>query len=286
MPPLRVSAINFLNTAPLLWDFEQGERARELRKHFELSYTVPSQCAEQLKAGAVDIGIIPVAAYTTIPDLVVIPDVAIAAKNAVRSILLISKAPLEKIRSVATDDSSRTSAALVEVFLRSFVGIAPSFSPQTPQLDEMLRWHDAALLIGDRALQANVKGYYVYDLAEEWRRWTGRAFVFAFWAVRKSALASSAAVDIGLALAFQHSRDNGLRHIPEIAAAWGPRLGLPAQLVGNYLNENVDYSLDEDNLEGLRLFFRYAAESNVLPPAPEIQFLNQPSAAVRSLWAQ
>lgn len=279
MAPLRISAINFLNTAPLMWDFEQGERARELRKHFQLSYTVPSQCAEQLQAGAADIGIIPVAAYTTIPDLVVIPGVSIASKNAVRSILLISKLPAEKIRSVATDDSSRTSAALVEVFLRKFVGVAPGFSRQKPRLDEMLKWHDAALLIGDPALQADVKSYYVYDLAEQWRRWTGRPFVFAFWAIRKAALAG-AGPEVNLAHVFQQSRDNGLKHLPEIVGAWAPRLGLPAELVAGYLAENVDYSLDAENLEGLRLFFRYAAECKALPSAPEIQFLDQPRMAV------
>ena len=91
-----------------MWDFEHGERARALSRHFDLSYTLPSLCAEELKAGTADIGIIPVAAYTTIPDLVVIPGVSIAAKNAVRSILLISKVPVEKVRNVATDDSSRT----------------------------------------------------------------------------------------------------------------------------------------------------------------------------------
>ena len=278
MAPLRISAINFLNTAPLMWDFEQGERARELSNHFQLSYTVPSQCAEQLKAGTVDIGIIPVAAYTTIPDLVVIPDVAIAAKNTVRSILLISKVPVDKIRSVATDDSSRTSAALVEVFLRKFVGIAPGFSRQRPWLDEMLKWHDAALLIGDPALQADVEGYHVYDLAEQWRNWTGRPFVFAFWAVRKAALVGLA-TEVNLARVFQESRDNGLSHIREIVAAWAPRLRLPAKVVSDYLVENVDYSLDQENLEGLRLFFRYAAECDALPAAPEIQFLDQPRLA-------
>jgi chorismate dehydratase len=281
MARLRISAINFLNTAPLMWDFEQGARARELSNHFELSYTVPSQCAEQLKAGTADIGIIPVAAYTTIADLVVIPGVSIAAKNAVRSILLISKVSVEKIRSVATDDSSRTSAALVEVFLRKFVGIAPGFIRQKPQLDEMLRWHDAALLIGDPALQAGVEGYHVYDLAEQWRRWTGRPFVFAFWAVRKAALAGLVPA-VKLARVFQESRNNGLRHIPEIVAAWAPRLGLPAKLVGDYLVENVDYSLDQENLEGLRLFFRYAEECEVLPSAPEIRFLDQPRLATCS----
>src|ERR1700743_3021078 len=198
MPQLRISAISFLNTAPLMWDFENGESAEQLRQHFDISYTVPSRCAEQLREGTAGIGIIPVAAYTTIPDLAIVPDVAIACKNKVRSILLVSKVPLDKIRSVATDDSPRTSWALVEIYLRKFVGVEPGFSRQKPDLKEMLQWHDAALLIGDPALQAqaspasvlpaNPKGYFVFDMAEEWKRWTGRSFVFAFWAIRKAAL--------------------------------------------------------------------------------------------------
>ena len=277
MLPLRISAISFLNTAPLMWDFENGESAALLRQHFDISYTIPSSCAEQLKEGSADIGIIPVAAYTTIPDLVIVPDVAIAAKNKVRSILLVSKVSLEKIRSVATDDSSRTSAALVEIYLRKFVGTNPGFTRQKPDLKAMLQWHDAALLIGDPALQAKVTGYFVYDLAEEWKRWTGRPFVFAFWAVRKAALQGQGAAP-NVAQVFQQSRDNGLKHIPEIASAWAPRLGLSAKLIAEYLTENVDYSLDADNLEGLRLFYRYGAEYGVFASVPNLAFLEQPIA--------
>src|ERR1051326_3560641 len=148
MPQLRISAISFLNTAPLMWDFENGDSAARLRQDFEVSYTIPSHCAQQLKEGSADIGIIPVAAYTEIPDLVIVPDVAIAAKNKVRSILLVSKAPLEKIRSVATDDSSRTSAALVEIYLRKFVGIDPGFTRQKPDLKEMLQWRSEERRVG------------------------------------------------------------------------------------------------------------------------------------------
>ncbi|HET9282116.1 MAG TPA: menaquinone biosynthesis protein [Candidatus Angelobacter sp.] len=276
MSVLRISAISFLNTAPLMWDFENGESAQRLREHFDVSYTIPSHCAQQLREGSADIGIIPVAAYTTIPNLVIVPDVAIAAKNKVRSILLVSKVPLEKIRSVATDDSSRTSAALVEIYLRKFVGVDPGFSRQKPDLKEMLQWHDAALLIGDPALQTRTDGYYVYDLAEEWRRWTGRSFVFAFWAVRKAAL-REASPQLNIAQAFQQSRDNGLKHIPEIADAWTPKLGLSQKLISDYLTENVDYSLDAENLEGLRLFFRYGMECSVFSRVPELEFL--PAAA-------
>jgi chorismate dehydratase len=280
MPPLRISAISFLNTAPLMWDFENGESALRLRVQFDIGYTVPSLCAQQLKEGSADIGIIPVAAYATIPDLVIVPDVAIAAKNKVRSILLVSKVPLEKIRSVATDDSSRTSAALVEIYLRKFVGTDPGFTRQKPALKEMLQWHDAALLIGDPALQARTEGYYVYDLAEEWRRWTGRPFVFAFWAVRRAAL-QGRSPEPNVAQVFQQSRDHGLLHIAEIASAWAPKLGLSAKLVADYLTDNVDYSLDPENLEGLRLFFRYGAECGIFPQAPELEFLEQSNFAAR-----
>ncbi|HZD95522.1 MAG TPA: menaquinone biosynthesis protein, partial [Candidatus Sulfotelmatobacter sp.] len=257
--------------------FDNGEHVAQLREKFQLSYTIPSHCAEQMKNGAADIGIIPVAAYTMIPDLVIVPDVAIAAKNKVRSILLVSKVPLEKIRSVATDDSSRTSAALVEIYLRKFVGTSPGFSRQKPSLKEMLQWHDAALLIGDPALQVDTRGYYVYDLAEEWRRWTGRSFVFAFWAVRKAALQEGPA-ELNIAEVFQRSRDNGLQHIPEISATWAPRLGLSAQLISEYLTDNVDYSLDQENLDGLRLFLKYGAEMGVFSRLPELEFLQQSSA--------
>ena len=208
MGQLRISAISYLNTAPLMWNFENGESAQSLKQHFQFSYTIPSHCADALKAGTADIGIIPVAAYTTIPDLVIVPDVAIACKNQVRSILLVSKVPLEKIRSVATDSSSRTSSALVQIFLKKFVGVKAGFTSQAPDLREMLRWHDAGLLIGDVALQAQTTGLYVYDLAEEWRRWTYLPFVFAFWAVRRAALENLSA-EVNITRVFQHSRDTG-----------------------------------------------------------------------------
>ena len=279
MPQLRISAISYLNTAPLMWNFENGESAQSLKQHFQFSYTIPSHCADALKAGTADIGIIPVAAYTTIPDLVIVPDVAIACKNQVRSILLVSKVPLEKIRSVATDSSSRTSSALVQIFLKIFVGANAGFTAQKPDLREMIRWHDAGLLIGDVALQAQTTGLYVYDLAEEWRRWTYLPFVFAFWAVRRAALENLSA-EVNVARVFQQSRDHGLQHINEIADAWTGRLNLSTETIREYLTTNIDYSLDEDNLKGLQLFYRYAEECGVLPPAPELRFLQESQAAI------
>jgi chorismate dehydratase len=275
---LKISAISFLNTAPLMWDFENGDTAAALREHFDFSYTIPSRCAEALAAGTADIGIIPVAAYTTIPGLAIIPDVSIASKDKVRSILLVSKVPANKIRNVALDNSSRTSAALVQIYLKKFVGVNASFSPQLPDLKEMLRWHDAGMLIGDPALQAHTAGYHVYDLAEEWRRWTYLPFVFAVWAIRQAALRDFKS-NINIAHVFQQSRDHGLQHIPEIAEVWSPRLSLDQTLIRDYLTQNIDYSLDRENLEGLKLFYRYAEECGVLPKAPEFSFVDQPKMA-------
>jgi chorismate dehydratase len=281
MRRLRISAISYLNTAPLMWDFENAGSAGLLKQHFQFSYTLPSQCADELSRGTADIGIIPVAAYTTIPDLVIIPEIAIAAKDKVRSILLVSKVPLEKIRSVATDSSSRTSTALVQLFLKKFVGVDPGFTSQKPDIEVMLRWHDAGMLIGDAALQAKTAGLYVYDLAEEWRRWTYLPFVFAFWAVRKAALAELMP-GLDLVQVFQHSRDHGLQHVSKIADEWAGRVNLKRETICEYLTSNIDYSLDEENLQGLKLFYRYAAECALLPPMPELRFVGQGELAISS----
>src|ERR1700675_276643 len=147
MSRLKISAISYLNTAPLLWDFEHGDAGTD----FEISYTVPSACAAALRSGVADIGIIPAAAYTTIPDLVIIPDVAIAARHPVRSILLVSKVPVEKVRTVALDTSSMTSVALTQILFARWLGGARSYQAMPPNLDAMLGACDAALLIGDPA---------------------------------------------------------------------------------------------------------------------------------------
>src|SRR5579862_3798080 len=144
---MRISAISYLNTAPLMWDFEHGTAGKD----FDISYTLPSACAAALKAGTADIGIIPAAAYTTVPDLAVLPGVAIAAKRSVRSILLVSKKPVESIESVALDTSSMTSVALAKVLFAKWFQGEPRYEPMSPNLEAMLQKHDSALLIGDPA---------------------------------------------------------------------------------------------------------------------------------------
>jgi chorismate dehydratase len=275
MRRLRISAISYLNTAPLMWDFEHGETGSE----FEISYTLPSACARALEAGTADIGIIPAAAYAQVPGLMVLPGVAIASRRPVRSILLVSRVPVEEIRTVALDTSSMTSVALTKILFEKWLGGGRAFTSMEPDIEKMLVDHDAGLLIGDPALQIDRSRYLTLDLAEEWIRHTGKPFVFAFWAVRQNAL-SEAAPD--LAAIFQHSRDHGLEpaSLDHIARKWAAQLGISEPDVRSYLTENIYYHLDAPCLEGLQLFYRYAAEIGALPVAPEMRFLVPANVAI------
>jgi chorismate dehydratase len=260
-----------------MWDFEHPEsQDRALQEQFEIAYTVPFKCAEQLSVGTADIGIIPSITYATIPGLAVLPDVAIAAKNAVRSILLVLKKPIEEATTVALDTSSRTSVALTQILLSKFIpGSKPrQYVAMDPNIDTMLARCDAALLIGDAALQVDRKKYHALDLAQEWRRFTGKSFVFAFWAVRFDSLAKFAS-RYELGEIFSRSRDHGLlpQNVEVIAREWAPRLGLAECEITKYLTQNIHYVLDEENSEGLDLFYRYAAELGLIPEAPSLRLL-------------
>jgi len=270
MRRLRISAISYLNTAPLMWDFEYGSAGSA----FEITYTVPSRCADALAAGTADIGIIPVAAYATVPGLVILPGVAIATRRAVRSILLVSKFPVEKIRTIALDTSSRTSVALIKVLCARFWRSEPEFCSMPPVLDEMLQAHDAGLLIGDPALRVDRSHYITYDLAEEWHRFTSKPFVFAFWAVREAAL-QEADASLDLAQIFTASRDRGLHpeNLAHIARHWSSRVGLSEDEVRTYLTQHIHHFLDDACLEGLELFYQYARVIGALPAAPPLRFL-------------
>ncbi len=254
-----------------MWDFEHGDMGGQ----FDISYTLPSDCARSLAEGTADIGIIPAAAYAEIPGLEILPEVAIASRRAVRSILLVSKVPVEQVRSVALDTSSMTSVALTKVLFEKWLGGGRTFTPMAPDVDQMLARHDAGLLIGDPALKIDRRRYHTLDLAEEWIRHTGKPFVFAFWAVRRDAL-QEASPSLDLPAVFQQSRDHGLvpSSLKQIAREWAPRLDISESDVRNYLTQNIHYQLDAGCLEGLQLFYRYAAEIGALPGAPRLHFVD------------
>ncbi len=275
---IRVAAINFLNPAPLMWDFEHVPLNSELAKRYAVERMTPSECAARLATGAADIGLIPIAALATIPSLHILPGCTIASKSRVRSLLLVRRAnqPLEQLRSVAADTASRTTLAYARILFHKWGNAEVPFIPLTADLDRMLERADAAIVIGDPALlaleeqsnrYARTSEELVYhDLSHEWRALTGLPFVSAVWgsAARGSAVHGSS-LDESIAGDFIASRDHGLANINAIAAEWTKKLPVPESTIRTYLGENIHYVLDEEIIEGMRGFFKLAAELGVLP---------------------
>lgn len=277
---LRVAAIDFLNPAPLMGDFEHPPRAAELRTRYTLHYTQPSLCAAQLLSGEADIGLIPIAALT--PDLAIVPGCTIASLDYVRSILLLIKHPhsLSSLSTLAIDTASRSSVTYVEILMRRFAGNAAIFYQHRADPIAMLRENDAALLIGDPALlarehraeiEAAVGPCLWLDVAHEWHTRTGLPWVAAVWAAHPEALTPETAAQLTLDL--NRSRDHGLAHIEDLVREWTPRIAIPPSTIRHYLTQNIHYHLDKDCIRAISLFRQYAAELYILPPLDPLPFL-------------
>jgi len=279
--PVRISIVEYLNTAPLVRGFTHGP----LRGKYELSFTVPSQCAEALRSGAVDVAIIPAIEYQRIPDLVILPNLSIASKKSVRSLLLVSKKPIQEVARIALDRSSRSTQALTRILCEELWHIKPEFFEAAPDLAAMLQQADAALLIGDPALRlaiacapeaqrdaageiissATLAGLsepdplFLYDIVEKWRAMTKLPAVLAVWAARREAVTPELVQDFQDSLAF------GLEHVDAIASEAAAEMKLLAGDLRRYLLENIDYHLDEENLHGLTLYYEFAAKLGLIP---------------------
>ncbi len=282
---LRISAIRFLNPAPLMWDFEHPPASERLAQRYRIHSAMPSQCAAELARGDADIGLIPVAAYATTPGLFVLPGCTVASLDRVRSILLVVKQPggMQAVRRIAADTASKSSNAYAQILFRKFLGVDPEFVPHAPNLEVMLQDCDAAILIGDPALLAledqaarlaRTGQHLEYlDLGHVWKRHTGLPWVSAVWGVRPQAVADSGLAPGDILDDFLQSRDHGMAHVEDLVREWSPRIPVPAATIRAYLSTNIHYVLDEECLAGLDLFFRYAAECHVLPPAPPLRWL-------------
>jgi chorismate dehydratase len=287
---LRVSIVEYLNAAPLVWGFTDGPLAGK----YDLSFTVPSQCAEELRRGDADLGIIPSIEYQRMDDVVALPGMAIASKNVVRSLLVVSKKPIELVKRIALDTSSRSTIGLVRLLAAEHWKITPEFMDAAPDPAEMLREADAALVIGDPALRISLKmealagkapsgeqccqgdpeempvpGFetlYVYDVIHQWREMTGKPAVLAIWVGRRDAITPEVMAD------FAASKRYGLERIREISEAASIKLDLPPRALERYLTENIHFDLDDDNLAGLQLYFEKAAAAGLIPRAKPLEF--------------
>ena len=247
----RVCAVSYLNTQPLVWGMLHGAE----RNRFKLDFALPSECADRLGNGTADIGIVPCAELPRL-GLAIIRGTGIACHGPVRSILLISRVPPERIRTLATDSSSRTSVMLARILLAKRFGAEPVLISMAPDLPSMLEAADAALIIGDPALHLDPASipFHVMDLGTEWLELTGLPMVFAVWAGTPSVVVPE------LEQIFKASCRFGLQHLREIAASEGPARGIAKPLALEYFEKNIVFELGEREYRGLDLFLQYAAE--------------------------
>lgn len=285
-PSLRVSVVEYLNTAPLVWGLDKGEAVHEeAAESLVLERHVPSQCAEALRRGTVDLGIIPAIEYQRIPGLKILPGISIASETRVESVLLICRGPVRKAKKVALDSSSRTSVALTQILFEKYWHMQPSYLDAAPNLEAMLEQAHAALLIGDPALKFSLRAkdspldmwvreqnLHIYDLGEEWNKFTNLPFVFALWTARMEKLMEAEHRGQVVAL-FQAARTRGLQHLPEIARRAGQELDLPGGDLERYLRSSIQYGLDERCCAGLELYFKYAHELGLIEKVLPLEFL-------------
>jgi len=247
---VKISVVDFLNARPLTWGLLTKPPAG-----VEVSRDLPSACADKLRDGRADAGLIPSIEFRRIRDLVRVEGLGIAAESEVRSVLLVSNVSREKIRRLKLDPASRTSAALVRILLKRRYGIVPEIVADGP---------DAELMIGDPALKASQTGRVVVDLAAEWRTLTGYPFVFAFWAVRRDAWST------GLESALRDSHrasETGFDAMVDAEVSTARAAGnatLSRAMVEDYLRHSLHYSLTPEDVAGLERFWAFAEEDGLL----------------------
>lgn len=271
-PLVRIAAIRFLNPAPLMWDFTHPPLAKQLLTRYKLDWMLPSACADALADDSADLGLVPIAALATNTTLQPLSGSTIASKHHVRSLILVHRVhhSLDNIRTIAADTASRATLAYTKILFRMRRNTQATFLPAVADLDRMLEAADAALLIGDAALLAleeqvnrheRTGEELVYlDLAELWREQTGLAWVSAIWAA-----APKLRVTTELMADLDQSRIHGLANIDELVREWGGKLPISEKTIRTYLTKNIHYTLDDECVEGIRGFFRLAAETGVLP---------------------
>ena len=260
-PRSRLAASTYLNSAPLIWCFLHGFLHGSQRDALDFTDAVPARCAQLLSQNAVDAALVPVIEYQRIPGGALVPDVCVGSQKEVLSVVLVSKnAQLENIHTVALDESSRTSATLVKIIFREFLGREAEWTTRSPDLGEMLERNDAALIIGDPGMTFPRTGLKLWDMASLWRNYTGFGFVFAMWMVRNES------IDVD----FAGARDEGVTRIDEIVDAYKDRIPMDLR---KYLTENIVYRIDESMQRGLELYFELAHKHRLIEHVKPLRYI-------------
>jgi chorismate dehydratase len=263
MTALRLGAVSYLNTKPLVY----GLDARP--DEFEIRFDVPAKCATLLHEGKVDLGLIPAIEYLRgESEYHIVPDVSIASDGDVATVALFTRKPIGDVRTLALDLSSRTSVALTRVLCAKHWRIEPVFTPAAPDLDAMLASNDAALVIGDPAfdIDPEARGVQKIDLGGAWKAMTGLPFVYAMWAGRAGAASPTQCRDL------RQARDRGVAHLAEIARSVSAGDGDLERRSLVYLRDYLRYGLGAAAAEGLRRFHQLAAEVGVVASTRPLLF--------------
>ena len=259
----RLNAVSFLNTRPLTYGLEHGDRDHG----FDILYDVPSVCASQVRTGEAAAGVIPSIEYarSAVPYSIV-PEVAIASDGPVGSILLFHRVPVRRIRKVAMDVSSRTAAALVRIVLFERYGMEIDSVHHPPDVSAMLEDAEAALVIGDPALENTDRPEPRLDLGEAWRELTGLPFVYAFWAGKENGLTPCETERL------IESKKQGMDALDDIAGVHARNRTRPPSFYASYLRDNLVYDLGDRERRGLMEFYGMAQARGLIPSVPELRF--------------
>ncbi|MCH2373203.1 MAG: menaquinone biosynthesis protein [Planctomycetes bacterium] len=276
---LRVGGIDYLNALPLTDYLPLTEDPPLV-----VTNLAPSALARGLRSGELDLALVPVVEYLAVESYKIIPDICISSYGAVESIRFYHRKPLSEVRRVGIDSSSRTSAMLTRVLFRLRWNSSPEFFDLSPRaieafLDEQSEEGrtdsgdkvevphdlDAVLLIGDSALWRQAPlGWRQIDLGNEWTRWTGLPFVYAFWVWR-----GDRPVPAGLIDRFQRGKEIGVTRIDEIVRRWCDAHGGNETLARDYLRRVIQYDFGEVQRKGLLEFFGLLNKVGVLSEAPQ-----------------
>ena len=261
MTPVRLGAVSYLNTKPLV----HGLDARP--DLFAVRFDVPSQCAALLHESRIDLGLIPAIEYLR-GEYRIVPGCAIGSDGPVASVAIFSRVPVEKIGTLAMDISSRTSVALTRILCAKHWAIAPKFTPAEPDLRAMLARADAALIIGDPCLDidAQALGLVMVDLGSAWQTMTGLPFVYAMWCGRDGACGPEHVAELNAA------RERGRADLDEIARTEARGDRAREQRIARYLSDNLQYGLGDAEIAGLRRFHELATEQGLVPGLRELRF--------------
>lgn len=258
---IRIGAVSYLNTKPLVYGL--AERIPQASLVFDL----PSRLADRLRRAELDVALIPSVEYFQDPTYAIVSDACIGARGPVLSVKLLFRKPPQDVRTLALDEGSRTSAALARILLQERYGIEPVRQPFPLGMPLEETTADAVVMIGDRAIHPpRGKFVEIWDLADQWCRWSELPFVFAMWVARPG-------VDLhGLEVALSEARDEGVRHLPQIALAEAPAVGLTTEQALGYLRDNLYFFLGAREQQGLALFYQHLARMGLAPRGWELQY--------------